>query len=263
MFEAFNMFCYSIRGIVISLRGDLETISWAASDLCDQQRAGGAPLRQLVRLLANAGCSQLNSIFVITVSQSFSGHRHIFFCRYLFMTWQPRKRTRRGRRKRRHAWVSALRWSRGLATISKPSRGTTRRASLAESWRSKGGGEHGPQGGQNHGIQSNLLLMLALPLGEVFNEANPLTWVSNGRCSQHTLHSVTNAAVSLIMTLVTVMPQAWLGKLFYPSPHRPQLHQLEIKNRATLVLTTLHLLHAISSVSSSFQEWVNVYHTKL
>ena len=32
-----------------------------------------------------------------------------------------------------------------------------------------------PQGGQNHGIQSNLLLMLALPLGEVFNEANPLT----------------------------------------------------------------------------------------
>ena len=35
------------------------------------------PLRQLVRLLANAGCSQLNSIFVITVSQYFSGHVHI------------------------------------------------------------------------------------------------------------------------------------------------------------------------------------------
>ena len=32
-----------------------------------------------------------------------------------------------------------------------------------------------PQGGQNHGIQSNLLLMLALPLGEVFDKANPLT----------------------------------------------------------------------------------------
>ena len=68
----------------------------------------------------------------------------------------------------------------------KPSRGTTRRASLAESWR---GGEHGTQGlqgGQNHGIQPNLLLMLALPLGEMYEDA----------------------AVSLIMTLVTVMPQA-------------------------------------------------------
>ena len=38
---------------------DRETIRWVCSDLCDQQRAGGAS-HQLLRLLASAGCTELN-----------------------------------------------------------------------------------------------------------------------------------------------------------------------------------------------------------